>query len=284
MAQVAAAAFGGATIPFYIVQAATALVLLLAANTAFNGFPLLGSVLARDSYAPKALLTRGDRLIYSNGVIVLSLVAAVLLLVYRASVTNLIQLYIIGVFVSFTLGQTGMVRHWIRLLRSKARRTAARSMQSLVTNLVGASLTATRARDRHHHQVHPRRLARVRDHADPLVPDARREPVLPGRREGDRGRPAHHLRGQGRPRDRARRADAEAGAEGDRLRDRRPARVARGRAHLHRRRRDEAARGGVGADEHRRAAHRRAVAVPRHRGAADQVHQERTGPRTAPRS
>ena len=88
-------------------QAATALVLLLAANTAFNGFPLLGSVLAKDHYAPKALSTRGDRLIYSNGVIILALAAASCWCVFQANVTSLIQLYIIGVFVSFTLGQTG---------------------------------------------------------------------------------------------------------------------------------------------------------------------------------
>ncbi|MDH2443740.1 APC family permease [Amnibacterium sp. CER49] len=140
MAQVAAAVFGGTSLPFYIVQAATALVLLLAANTAFNGFPLLGSVLARDGYAPKALLTRGDRLIYSNGVILLSLAAGLLLVVYRANVTGLIQLYIIGVFVSFTLGQTGMVRHWLRLLKQGVdNRTEV--VQSLVTNVVGLTLT-----------------------------------------------------------------------------------------------------------------------------------------------
>ncbi|WP_375389159.1 APC family permease [uncultured Amnibacterium sp.] len=142
MAQVASATFGGGSLLFYVVQAATALVLLLAANTAFNGFPLLGSVLARDSYAPKALSTRGDRLIFSNGVLVLSAIAALLLLVYQASVTNLIQLYIIGVFVSFTLGQTGMVRHWIGLLRSKAPGRSA-TLRSLVINLVGATMTAT---------------------------------------------------------------------------------------------------------------------------------------------
>ncbi|MDM7891356.1 APC family permease [Curtobacterium caseinilyticum] len=118
IAQIAAATFGDGSVLFFVVQATTAAVLLLAANTAFNGFPLLGSILARDSYAPKALSTRGDRLIYSNGVIVLALVAVALLVVYRANVTSLIQLYIIGVFVSFTLGQTGMVRHWLRLLRS----------------------------------------------------------------------------------------------------------------------------------------------------------------------
>lgn len=118
IAQIAAATFGNNSVLFFVVQATTAAVLLLAANTAFNGFPLLGSILARDSYAPKALSTRGDRLIYSNGVIVLALVAAALLIVYRANVTSLIQLYIIGVFVSFTLGQTGMVKHWLRLLRA----------------------------------------------------------------------------------------------------------------------------------------------------------------------
>ncbi|RIX30187.1 APC family permease [Amnibacterium setariae] len=142
MAQVAGATFGATSPLFYLVQAATALVLLLAANTAFNGFPLLGSVLARDGYAPKSLSTRGDRLIFSNGVIVLSLVAGLLLLVYQASVTNLIQLYIIGVFVSFTLGQTGMVRHWIRLLRRGAPGRAG-TVRSLVINLVGATMTAT---------------------------------------------------------------------------------------------------------------------------------------------
>src|SRR5690606_10901711 len=117
VAQVSAATFGDNTILFFVVQAATAAVLLLAANTAFNGFPLLGSVLAKDGYAPKALATRGDRLIFSNGVLALSAVAVVLLVGAQANVTVLIQLYIIGVFISFTLGQIGMVRHWIRLLR-----------------------------------------------------------------------------------------------------------------------------------------------------------------------
>jgi hypothetical protein len=117
MAQVAAATFGGDSFPFYLIQAATALVLLLAANTAFNGFPLLGSVLARDGYAPKALNTRGDRLVFSNGMIILGIAAILILIVFQANLTTLIQLYIIGVFVSFSLGQIGMVRHWRRMLR-----------------------------------------------------------------------------------------------------------------------------------------------------------------------
>ncbi len=121
MAQVAGATFGVGSIPFYVIQAATACVLLLAANTAFNGFPLLGSVLARDGYAPKALNTRGDRLVFSNGMIILGIAAIIILVIFQANLTNLIQLYIIGVFVSFSLGQIGMVRHWRRMLRDLAK-------------------------------------------------------------------------------------------------------------------------------------------------------------------
>ncbi|CAN5501611.1 hypothetical protein BH09ACT4_BH09ACT4_08540 [soil metagenome] len=97
-------------------------------------------MLATDRYAPKSLATRGDRLIFSNGVIALSITAALILVVFRADVTNLIQLYIIGVFVSFTLGQTGMVRHWIRLLRNGATERGT-IYRSLATNLVGAIMT-----------------------------------------------------------------------------------------------------------------------------------------------
>jgi amino acid transporter len=141
IAQVAAATFGNNSFPFFVIQAATALVLLLAANTAFNGFPLLGSVLAHDGYAPKALETRGDRLIYSNGVIALALTAITVLLVFQANLTQLIQLYVIGVFVSFTLGQTGMVRHWLRLLKTKPADTRSIKL-SMSINITGAIFTA----------------------------------------------------------------------------------------------------------------------------------------------
>ena len=141
IAQVAAAVFGNFSFAFYLIQAATAAVLLLAANTAFNGFPLLGSVLAKDKYAPKSLSTRGDRLIYSNGVLVLALAAVVILIVYGADVTQLIQLYIIGVFVSFTLGQTGMVRHWWKMLRDGCTNRGA-VWRGLAINAVGAAMTA----------------------------------------------------------------------------------------------------------------------------------------------
>jgi len=143
IAQVAAATFGSGSIAFFIIQAATACVLLLAANTAFNGFPLLGAVLARDGYAPKSLNTRGDRLVFSNGMLILGGAAIVVLLISRAQLTTLVQLYIIGVFVSFTLGQIGMVRHWRRRLRSEA--LSARERRSvrvgLTINSLGASLT-----------------------------------------------------------------------------------------------------------------------------------------------
>lgn len=143
IAQVAAAVFGGdTTLMFFVVQGATAAVLLLAANTAFNGFPLLGSVLARDKFAPKSLSTRGDRLVYSNGVLALAAVASVILIAYQANLTQLIQLYIIGVFVSFTLGQTGMVVHWTRMLR-RGCVDPAQVHRSRAINAIGALLTFT---------------------------------------------------------------------------------------------------------------------------------------------
>ncbi|MFC7432866.1 MULTISPECIES: APC family permease [unclassified Agrococcus] len=121
--QLGAAVFGDGSPLFFVLLAATALVLLLAANTAFNGFPLLGSVLADHGFAPKALRTRGDRLVYSNGVILLALGAVLLIVVFQANLNQLIQMYIIGVFVSFSFGQTGMVVHWLRLRRDPRRRS-----------------------------------------------------------------------------------------------------------------------------------------------------------------
>ena len=146
MAQVAAATFGMGSIPFYVIQAATACVLLLAANTAFNGFPLLGSVLARDGYAPKALNTRGDRLVYSNGMIILGIVAIGVLVIFQANLTTLIQLYIIGVFVSFSLGQIGMVRHWRRMLRETTRTEASATQRGAAERRERASRASSSTR------------------------------------------------------------------------------------------------------------------------------------------
>ena len=142
MAQIGIAVFGNGSLLFYILQAATAAVLLLAANTAFNGFPLLSSVLSKDGFAPKMLQTRGDRLVYSNGMLSLAAAAGGLILVYQASVTDLIQLYIIGVFTSFSVGQIGMIRHWRRGMREN---TISRkeAYGGLAINGFGALLTSS---------------------------------------------------------------------------------------------------------------------------------------------
>ncbi|MFJ4918370.1 APC family permease [Streptomyces sp. NPDC088725] len=142
ISQVAAAVFGQGTFLFVVLSAATALVLFLAANTAYNGFPLLGSILAQDRYLPRQLHTRGDRLAFSNGIVLLAGAAALLIVIYGADSTRLIQLYIVGVFVSFTLSQTGMVRHWNRHLLTE-RNVAKRRhmMRSRAINAFGAFFT-----------------------------------------------------------------------------------------------------------------------------------------------
>ena len=144
IAQLAAAVFGGHhSIGFYYMQATTALILILAANTAFNGFPLLASILAHDRFLPRQLHTRGDRLAYSNGIIVLAVVAGGLIYLFDGSVSRLIQLYILGVFTSFTLSQAGMVRHWNRALAVERDPALRRRIhRSRAINAVGAALTA----------------------------------------------------------------------------------------------------------------------------------------------
>lgn len=142
MVQVAQSVFSGFPAGVVLVSIVTGLILVLAANTAFNGFPVLGSILARDGFLPRQLHTRGDRLAFSNGIIILAAAAALLVVIYDAKVTALIQLYIVGVFVSFTLSQIGMVRHWTRHLRLE--RNAAergRMMRSRVINGVGAAMS-----------------------------------------------------------------------------------------------------------------------------------------------
>ena len=97
---------------FYVFQASAALILILASNTSFNAFPRLAAILADDSYFPRAFAFRGDRLAFSTGIFVLAAVAAGLLIVFSADTSALIPLYSVGVFVSFTISQAGMVRHW----------------------------------------------------------------------------------------------------------------------------------------------------------------------------
>jgi amino acid transporter len=141
-AQLAAAVFDHFQLGFYFVIAMTALILVLAANTAFNGFPVLGSILAQDRYLPRQLHTRGDRLAFSNGIMFLALFAVVLIVAFQAETTRLIQLYIVGVFVSFTMSQTGMVRHWNRLLRVERDPAVRRRMiRSRTINMFGLCMT-----------------------------------------------------------------------------------------------------------------------------------------------
>ena len=143
IAQLGDAVFGGSSVGFYLLQAFTAAILVLAANTAFNGFPILASILGQDGYLPRQFARRGDRLVFSNGIVLLALLAAGLIWAFGASTTRLIQLYIIGVFVSFTLSQAGMVRHWNRRLgasRDPAERRRVHRARAI--NLVGALATA----------------------------------------------------------------------------------------------------------------------------------------------
>jgi amino acid transporter len=144
IAQLAKTLYSDFTPLFYFTIACTGIILVLAANTAFNGFPVLGSILARDGFLPRQLDTRGDRLTFSNGIIVLALAAIVLILAFDAEVTRLIQLYIVGVFVSFNLSQLGMIRHWTRLLATETDPAERRRMvRSRLVNGFGLAMTAT---------------------------------------------------------------------------------------------------------------------------------------------
>ncbi|MBF5081058.1 APC family permease [Quadrisphaera sp. INWT6] len=142
--QIAQSVFAGFAPAFFVVTAATGVILVLAANTAFNGFPVLASILARDGFLPRQLHTRGDRLAFSNGIIALAAVAVVLIVSFDAQVTRLIQLYVVGVFISFTMSQTGMVKHWTRLLAGETDpRERTRMRRSRVINGVGVAMTGS---------------------------------------------------------------------------------------------------------------------------------------------
>jgi amino acid transporter len=143
IAQIARAVFDGFPPGFYFVIAMTGIILILAANTAFNGFPVLGSILAKDGWMPRALGSRGDRLAYSNGILILAGFAIVLIIAFQASTTRLIQLYIVGVFVSFNLSQLGMIRHWTRHLKGTRDPAERRRMlRSRAINSFGLAMTA----------------------------------------------------------------------------------------------------------------------------------------------
>lgn len=144
LAQLAETVFAGFPLGFYFVTIVTALILVLAANTAFNGFPVLASVLAQSSYLPRQLHTRGDRLAFSNGILFLALAASGFVIAFGAQVTTLIQLYIVGVFIAFTLSQASMVLHWGTLLKQGQNEAARRKMRrARVINWIGLLLTGT---------------------------------------------------------------------------------------------------------------------------------------------
>ncbi len=143
IAQIARAVFSDFSPGFYFVVTVTGVILVLAANTAFNGFPVLGSILAKDGFAPRALGSRGDRLAYSNGIVFLAAMAIAFIVAFDAETTKLIQLYIVGVFVSFNLSQLGMIRHWTRALATERDPAQRRRMfNSRIINSVGLTFTA----------------------------------------------------------------------------------------------------------------------------------------------
>ena len=140
LSQIGLATFGDGAM-FFLLQGFTAAILVLAANTAYNGFPVLSSLLGRHGYLPHQLAHRGDRLVFSNGILLLAGLSALLIVAFNAEVTRLIQLYILGVFLSFTLSQAGMVRHWAEELRGSTggeRRTLRRKQ---IVNAMGAGAT-----------------------------------------------------------------------------------------------------------------------------------------------
>jgi len=142
--QIAQASFGSFTLGTLIIAAATALILVLAANTAYNGFPVLASILANDRFLPRQLHNRGDRLAFSNGILFLATAAIIMVYAFDASVTKLIQLYILGVFTSFTLGQLGMIKHWTRNIKNTTDKDLISKMKrSRIINSIGFVMTGT---------------------------------------------------------------------------------------------------------------------------------------------
>ena len=145
VSQLGRAILGAGTVPYYLVQAATTLILVLAANTAYADFPRLASIVARDRFLPRQFMNQGDRLAFSNGILVLSSFAAILIIVFRGDTQSLLPLYMIGVFISFTLSQAGMVIHW-KHTREPGWRTSAlvNGFGAVVTGAVLLVVAATK--------------------------------------------------------------------------------------------------------------------------------------------
>ena len=146
VSQIARNTFGGRSLFYYLVQAATMLILVLAANTAYADFPRLASIVARDRFLPRQFMNQGDRLAFSNGIVILSVLAGLLLMLFGGDTHSLIPLYMIGVFVSFTLSQAGMVMHWRKLRGERWRTSAAiNGFGAIVTGIVLVIVATTKA-------------------------------------------------------------------------------------------------------------------------------------------
>ncbi|MDQ3987580.1 MAG: APC family permease [Actinomycetota bacterium] len=144
VAQVAHAVFGGGPM-FYVIQVLTALILILAANTAYTGFPVLASILAKDKMVPRQFRNRGDRLVFSNGILILAVSAALLVVIFDANLNALIQLYLVGVFLSFTLAQAGTVMRWRRTREPGWQKSAAiNAFGGTVTGIVLVVVISTK--------------------------------------------------------------------------------------------------------------------------------------------
>ncbi|MBI4737036.1 MAG: APC family permease [candidate division NC10 bacterium] len=126
----------GQNVLYYNIQAATAMILLLAANTSYADFPRLSSILARDGFMPRQLSNRGDKLVFSNGILILAGLSILLLIFFRGSTHALIPLYAVGVFLSFTLSQAGMVRHWLKEEHPALHHIALNGLGALATGVV----------------------------------------------------------------------------------------------------------------------------------------------------
>src|SRR5205814_5154247 len=145
VSQLGRAIFGNGIV-YYLIQAGTMLILVLAANTAYADFPRLLSIVARDRYLPRQFMNQGDRLAFSNGIVILSGLGALLLVIFGGDTHALIPLYMIGVFVSFTLSQAGMVVHWRRLREPGWRTSAAiNGFGALVTGIVLLVVATTKS-------------------------------------------------------------------------------------------------------------------------------------------
>ena len=146
ISQVARKVYGDNSVPFFLFQSFTALLLFLAANTSFNAFPRLLAILAGDSHMPRQFGLRGDRLAFSYGIISLSLVASLLVIAFRGETHLLIPLYAVGVFIDFTISQAGMIRHWLRERpHGWQRRLAINAFGCVLTAIVAVVVTAAKA-------------------------------------------------------------------------------------------------------------------------------------------